>query len=149
MSTPAPDETDTKIDSRSGSEIIDITGLPISSLPITGLSERDAAMRGIRTSLRQPGVGETRELGYLISIECSSGGMLYRIKTISGETVYKPVNKDSVPVRLFTPDLGGLNLTCGTKAIDYPAVFIYRKEANGPATLMSLEFVPRSFALEN
>jgi len=119
----------------------------LNGLALPDDSARDEALRTVRDALRKPGDGEVRDSGYLKGIECTGKGAIYHIATSAGELLLRPADSDTVPVRIFTPDLAALNLNCRTKAIEYPVIFIYKKtgENNGP--LVSLEFVPRSFSL--
>ena len=114
-------------------------------------ARREAILGGIKKSLRQPGDGEKREIGFLDQIECSELGVVFDLRTATQTFRLRDAIPKSEPVRIFTPDLNGIRIDCTLKPVEYPAVFIY-KEAADPrthtaGTLQWLSFVPKSFVL--
>ena len=72
-----------------------------------------------------------------------SGGKLYKLSNAAPQTLF---------IRGFTPEIRDLQIGCGMKAVDLPVVFIFRTitdaKAKAEGELISLEFVPKSFRLE-
>jgi hypothetical protein len=72
----------------------------------------------------------------------------------SGDKVYKLLSPSpqTLFIRGFTPEIKNLQIGCGMKAVEMPVVFIFRASADAKAKaageLVSLEFVPKSFQLE-
>lgn len=113
---------------------------------------RAAMLKALKDALRKPGAGEQQALGYLEKTECDKRGIYFVIRT--GEQLLKLSNSSpqSVPIRVFTPDLEGLRFGCGMKPIEIPVVFTYKTGidlfSNAAGELVSLEFVPKGFSLE-
>jgi tetratricopeptide (TPR) repeat protein len=106
----------------------------------------------INNALRKPLDGEKRETGFLERIECTDKNTYFHIRT--GIQLLKLGNSStqSLRVYIYTPDLVNTLMDCNTKAIEFPAVFTY---SNKPDTknktageILSLEFVPKSFVLD-
>ena len=59
---------------------------------------------------------------------------------------------ESLPIKVFTPDLGGVRLECNASILDFPAVVIYTDKPDSKlksaGTILSLDFVPKSFTLD-
>ena len=110
-------------------------------------------LSSIAASLRKPREGETRELGFIERSECTSKGIFFYIK--SGTQVVKLTSAvpEQIFLRGYTPDIAHLQMGCGMKAVEIPVVFVYKKTGDAKAKvhgeLLSLEFVPPSFKLEN
>lgn len=113
---------------------------------------RELLMNSIKDSLRTPGAGEKRELGYLEKIECGSKASYFYLRT--DNRVVKLLNLPSHPpaIIVFTSDLQGVMFGCETKSIEFPALFIYTLKPDNKSktdgVIVSLEFVPKSFVLE-
>ena len=111
---------------------------------------RQAMYDAIRDRLRKPGDGEKRETGFIERSECTNRGAFMHIKT--GSEVLKLVFPQGLVMGAYTPDIQGVQLGCGMKALpDIPVVFVYKSVADAKAKaageLVSLEFVPKSFTL--
>lgn len=111
---------------------------------------RNAMMKALEQALAKPKDGEKREQGFIEKIECDSKSMYFLMKTSSQILKLKATNP---AIRAFTPDGGGQQFGCGMKSFDIPAVFIYKADPNPKAKiqgeLISIDFVPKSFKLEN
>ncbi len=115
--------------------------------------QRKAMIDHIKQSLRKPGPGEVRVLGFIERSECSNKGAFFYIKTptqilkLNGGT-----DKARPELKGFTPDIENLQIGCGMKAVDIPVVVSYRdaldKKTKAHGDLLALEFVPKSFVLE-
>jgi hypothetical protein len=112
---------------------------------------RDLMLQSIRNNLRQPGVGEKREQGYLQKIECSNKGVVFNIKLSGAVLRLSDPKPESLPIKLFTPDLAGVQISCNTSILDYPAVVIYTDHPDSKlktaGEVISVEFVPKNFTL--
>lgn len=114
---------------------------------------RNDMFRQIQESLRKPGAGEIRVLGFIEKSECSSKGMFFYIK--AGAQVLKlsgGTEKERPELKAFTPDIENLQIGCGMKAVEIPVVVTYRdafdKKSKAAGPLLALEFVPKSFVLQ-
>lgn len=121
--------------------------------PDLDAQRREQMMDGIRQSLRKPADGEKREIGFVDKVECSGKSYIFYLR--SDKKTYKLTSSDSrsLKVMIFTPDLDDIQMQCGSKAIEYPVVFIFNPKPGqkgiGTGELISLEFVPKTFKLEN
>ena len=112
---------------------------------------RDFMMKQIKESLRQPQAGEKREIGYLDKIECTAKGNFFYMRTAAQTLKLLSTGKDSPFLKSYTNDLEGVQFGCQLKALDSPAVFVYKDSPNSKlksaGEIVSLEFVPKSFTL--
>jgi tetratricopeptide (TPR) repeat protein len=112
---------------------------------------RDSMMQYIRGNIREPGEGEKRELAYLQKIECTPKGVFFNMKTLT--SVLRLLNADpkSLAIKVYTPDLGGVQFECNSSVLDFPAVVIYTDKPDAKlksaGTILSLDFVPKNFTL--
>jgi hypothetical protein len=111
-------------------------------------SRNEAMLEGIREALRKPLDGEKRELGTVEKIECSGKDIFFLVKTDSQSLKLKAKSPQDVRINAFTPDIGGLQLGCGAKFPAIPAVITYRPNGKD-GEIVAVEFVPKSFKLEN
>jgi len=108
-------------------------------------------MEGIRSAIREPQTGEKREIAYLDKIECTSKGVYFHLRT--GALTLKLLNASpqSLPIRVFTKEIEGMQFGCGIKPIEIPVVVIYMTKPEGKAKtdgeLVSMDFVPKNFTL--
>ncbi len=108
-------------------------------------------MKSISDAIRKPADGEKRDMGFLEKIECTDKNSYFYIRTPNG--IIKLLNPAVKPpnIVVYAPDLGGVRFGCGTKAIEFPAVFVYSdkpdKKAKTAGDMISIEFVPKSFIL--
>lgn len=112
---------------------------------------REAMLQAIRDALKKPADGEKQAMGYLDKIECTNKSMIFNLRTDSGPVRLLNSTPQSLEVRIFPPDLSGLQFRCGSPPVEYPAVFIYREKADSKTNtigeIVSLEFVPKPFKL--
>ncbi len=121
---------------------------------IGSLDERRRAgmIKSIADNLRKPAAGEMRELGFIDRSECTNKGIFFYIK--SGDRTLKLTNEkpQAMFMRSYTQEVENLQFGCGMKSIEIPVVFVYKPstDAKGKVAgdLVSLEFVPASFRLE-
>lgn len=110
---------------------------------------RSTMLASIRTALRKPALGEQRDIGHIESLECTKSGMMYTIKTATRTLRLTVTSPESLAVKGYTPDIDGLQITCGVSLSDLLAVFIYKDVPDDKkftaGELVSLEFVPKSF----
>jgi hypothetical protein len=115
-------------------------------------SMRDAMLNNIRTSIRAPGAGEKREMAFLQKIECTNKGVFLNMKTSTIVVRLLDPKPESLPIRVFTPDLNGVELGCNASIMDFPAVVIYVDKPDSKTktagTVLSLDFVPKTFTLD-
>ena len=108
-------------------------------------------MQSIRGALRQPGPGEKQEMAFLQKVECTNKAVFFNMKTASAILrLYNP-KPESLAIKVFTPDLGGVQLECNASVMDFPAVVTYvdtpDKKLKSAGTIVSLDFVPKAFTL--
>jgi len=113
---------------------------------------REMILQAMKNALRKPADGEKRAVGYLQALECSNKKIFFQMRTATGIVKLFNSSPESVKIMFFTPDLAGMQLGCGMKPVEYPAVFIYtdKPDAKTKAAgeIVSLEFMPKSFVLE-
>jgi Tfp pilus assembly protein PilF len=112
-------------------------------------SMREGMMQSIRGALRQPGPGEKQEMAFLQKVECTNKAVFFNMKTASAVLrLYNP-KPESLAIKVFTPDLGGVQLECNVSIMDFPAVVTYLdapdKKLKSAGTIISLDFVPKTF----
>jgi hypothetical protein len=112
---------------------------------------RDAMLNNIRSNIKEPGAGEKREMAFLQKIECTNKGVFFNMKTATTVLRLFNQNPQSLAIRVFAPDLGGVQLECNASVMDFPAVVIYTDKPDGKSrtagTILSLDFVPKTFTL--
>lgn len=111
---------------------------------------REMMMEFLKKSLRQPLDGESRVIGMLEKIECDKNGQYFVFQTAS-ELIKLKANQ-SLQIKSFIPDLGGMRFECGLKQLNANAVITFKpssdKKAKYNGDMVALEFVPNSFKLE-
>jgi tetratricopeptide (TPR) repeat protein len=119
--------------------------------PAVQQSMRDMMLQHIRDNVRKPAAGEKQELAFLQKIECTNKGVFFNMKTGSATLRLLNVKPESLPIKVFTPDLGGFQLECNASILDFPAVLIYLDKPDAKlktaGTIVSLDFVPKNFSL--
>lgn len=128
-------------------------GLPPAGPPADlDAGRRAMMMHAIKDSLRKPADGEKREFGFLDKIECKEKGVFFHIRTAATTLRLRNSSPETLPIRVYTPDLAGLQFGCGIKPIEFPAVFIYTDKPDSKAKtageIVSVEFVPKTFILD-
>lgn len=125
------------------------TSGPIPSETDFADQRRKAMMDAIRERIRKPGEGERREMGFIERSECTNKAAFMYIKT--GAQVLKLIYPQGLVIGAYTPEIENVQLGCGMKSVEIPAVFVYRPAADPKSKaggeLISLEFVPKSFTL--
>lgn len=113
---------------------------------------RKMMMDNIRRNLTSPSSGEKRGFGTIERSECTSKGLFFHIRTKDGTFKYS-VEGNSPQLRAYTPEVENVQFGCGMKALDIPMVFVFKdapnKKDKTQGELRVMEFVPRSFTLEN
>jgi len=139
---PAVIYSEKKPEKKDGPEIIEFDNESL---------RRSTMLASIRSALRKPTPGELRDLGRVESLECTKSGMLYTIKTATRTLRLTVTSPESLAVKGYTPDIDGLQITCGVSLSDLVAVFIYKDVPDDKkftaGELVSLEFVPKAFTL--
>ncbi|MFZ1702317.1 MAG: tetratricopeptide repeat protein [Pyrinomonadaceae bacterium] len=114
---------------------------------------RKAMMDMVNTNLTKPGPGEKREMGYLDKIECTNKTAFFHLRLPNQTIKLRQANPASPPkIVIFAPDLAGLQFGCGIKPIEYPVVVTFAdnpdKKSKSTGDILTLEFVPKSFVLD-
>jgi len=114
--------------------------------------QRAAMLQAMRNALNVPRTGEKREMGFLDRIECTKKGIYFHIRTTTQTLRLLNSSPESLPIRLFTPDLQGLEFGCTLKPVEFPSVFIYTDKPDPKAKtageIVSIDFVPKTFVLD-
>ncbi len=110
---------------------------------------RESIYAAMRAAIRVPAQGEKREIGFLETIECNKKGRYLKLRTATSTLL---LDMASPEIRMFTPDLAGMQLGCGMKAVEYPAVVVYTVSTNSKdkhaGSVVTLDFVTKGFTLE-
>ena len=127
---------------------------PNENIPnITAANGRAGVFKLIKKDLRKPQTGEKQELGFLDKTECVGRTVIFYIKTRTQTLKLTSGSPQSINIRAFTPEIGQLQFGCQMKPLDIPVVFIYRDTidlmSDAKGEILSLEFVPKDFTLEN
>jgi len=114
-------------------------------------ARREMVMKNVKEAIRQPAAGEKRELGYLETIDCSDRRVFFVFKTGAGTLRLLDLNPASLPIRVFAPDMSGMQFDCGTSVMNTPAVVVYTNRPDAKlrtaGEIVALDFVPKSFTL--
>lgn len=112
---------------------------------------RNAMMSHIRGALRKPGAGEKQEMAFIEKTECNNKGIFFFVKTQTQTLKLSSSGEKKMEMKAFTPDVEHLQIGCGMKAVEIPAVITYTempdKRSKTSGELIALEFVPKSFVL--
>jgi hypothetical protein len=125
-----------------------------SGMPAVAEMERErqkAMMSALSEALRKPANGQVREFGYLDQIECKGKSFIFHMRTATQTLRLLNPTPESLPIRVFTPDLEGMRFGCGNKAVEFPAVFVYSPKADAKSKtageIIGIDFVPKTFIL--
>ncbi|HEV8592707.1 MAG TPA: tetratricopeptide repeat protein [Pyrinomonadaceae bacterium] len=146
IKTPPPDGAVRQV-----TEVIETTQEP----PTQDLESmrRNAILQSMKEALRKPLEGERRMLGTLEKSECDKKGMYFFMRSGSELLKLFTSTPNNILLKAFVPDLQGIRFGCGMTALDAPVVFTYKQvsDATGKTAgeIISLEFVPKSFVLED
>jgi tetratricopeptide (TPR) repeat protein len=115
-------------------------------------ARREGILRSIREALRKPQEGEKQAIGYVEKIECSGQNVYFHIKTDT-ETLKLVANPKNVKFASYTRDMEQMQMGCGVKMPEVPAVITYRTNEfrlkdTAKGELLAVEFVPQGFKLE-
>jgi hypothetical protein len=62
------------------------------------------------------------------------------------------VSPEALSIRIFAPDLDGLQFDCQLKPVEFPTVFVYSDKPDAKAKtageIVAIDFVPQTFTLE-
>lgn len=113
---------------------------------------REGILNALKQALRKPQEGEKREIGIIEKVECSGQSMFFYVKTDT-QTLKLQGNPKTVKFAVFTSDIVQLQMGCGAKMPNIPAVITYktsdfRLTDTAKGDLIAVEFVPKSFKLE-
>jgi len=124
-----------------------------SEMPDFEAQRRDMMMESIKNAMRMPQSGEKREVGFLEKIECTNKGTFFHLKSATVTYKFSQSSPQSLEIKAFTPELEQVQFGCNLKKIDVPVVFTYKEDLKGKnktnGEIIALEFVPRSFKLDN
>jgi tetratricopeptide (TPR) repeat protein len=114
--------------------------------------KRDQMMlQQMERSMRKPLEGETRLIGRIEKVECSSKDVSFVIRTPTAVIKLKAPAPSEMKIISYTPDAGGLSFGCGVSYPTLPAVVTYRanqdKKGKNAGELVALEFVPQAYQL--
>lgn len=113
---------------------------------------RNAMLATIAERIRKPAAGEKRIYGFIEKSECTNKGVFYTLKV--GDVLIKLSDDlpESTFLQAYTRDVENVQIGCGMKTVDVPVVIVYKestdKKPKVAGDIVSIEFVPRSFQLE-
>jgi hypothetical protein len=115
--------------------------------------QRAAMLAHIRQQLRTPQAGEVRAYGTIEGSECTTKGAFFYLNSGGTSIKLSAPADNALMIRSFSPEVENVQIGCGMKAIEVPVVFVYKnfpeKKNKTAGMLVSIEFVPRTFELEN
>lgn len=113
---------------------------------------RTAMMKSIADAVKKPAAGQTRSIGFLDRVECTSKAAFFHIRTENGTLRLTTADPAKVAITLFVQDLNGVQFGCTLTPIEFPVVFVYTDSPDNKkkiaGEIISLDFVPKSFKLE-
>jgi len=116
------------------------------------VSITNSSSKYLEEALRQPGQGERRVQGTLVTIDCSSKAIVFTLKVGEQLHKYSSPNFNDVDITTFTQDVVG-ELTCGVRKAPESVILTYSDQrderAKTDGTAIALEFVPPDFKLSN
>jgi tetratricopeptide (TPR) repeat protein len=124
-----------------------VTEKPLSEEEIRKLREKAIADQ-IKAVLRRPRTEEKRVLASLTKIDCSKEKIDFVFKTPTGLLKLQTKSFDEVSLLSFIEELSDFRLGCGNVSKENYASIIYGSEVKGN-NLISIEFVPQGFKLQN
>lgn len=124
-----------------------VTEKPLSEDEIKRLREKAVADQ-IRAVLRRPKTEEKRVLASLTKIECGKERVDFMFKTPTGLLRLQAKNFDGVSLISFIEGMSDFRLNCGNVSKENLASVIFGGEKKTD-NLVSIEFVPKGFKLQN
>ena len=105
----------------------------------------------LREVLRPPETGETQLQAMLVRIECEAKGMVFVVRTATGELRLSAKSFDDIELTTYSPDVKG-DITCGPRKPENVVIVCYLpnadKRVKADGILKSIEFVPTDFKLK-
>ncbi|MDH3530326.1 MAG: tetratricopeptide repeat protein [Acidobacteriota bacterium] len=105
---------------------------------------------GLHSILRKPLAGETRVMGVIEKVECSSKGFGLSVATSSGKLSLSTRTPQQMLIVTFRRDIDA-NLRCGKEPPKADVVVTYAAAESGSKSdgkLIALEFVPEGFTID-
>jgi hypothetical protein len=101
--------------------------------------------------LRKPEAGETQLQATLVKIDCDAKGMVFVVRTATGELRLSTKSFDDIELTTYSPDVKG-EITCGPRKPENVVIICYLptadKRVKSDGILKSIEFVPADFKLK-
>jgi tetratricopeptide (TPR) repeat protein len=105
----------------------------------------------LREVLRQPETGETQLQATLVKIDCDAKGMIFVVRTATGELRLSAKSFDDIELTTYSPDVKG-EISCGPRNPENVVIVCYLpntdKRVKADGVLKSIEFVPTDFKLK-
>jgi tetratricopeptide (TPR) repeat protein len=105
----------------------------------------------LREVLRKPEAGETQLQATLVKIDCDAKGMVFVVRTATGELRLSTKSFDDIELTTYSPDVKG-EITCGPRKPENVVIICYLptadKRVKSDGILKSIEFVPADFKLK-
>ena len=105
----------------------------------------------LREVLRKPEAGETQLQTTLVKIDCDAKGMVFVVRTPTGELRLSTKSFDDIELTTYSPDVKG-EITCGPRKPENVVIICYLptadKRVKSDGILKSIEFVPADFKLK-
>jgi len=105
----------------------------------------------LREVLRQPETGETQLQTMLVRVECDAKGMVFVVRTATGELRLHAKSFDDIELTTYSPDVKG-EIACGPRKPENVVIVCYLpnsdKRIKADGILKSIEFVPADFKLK-
>ena len=105
----------------------------------------------LREVLRKPEAGETQLQTTLVKIDCDAKGMVFVVRTATGELRLSTKSFDDIELTTYSPDVKG-EITCGPRKPENVVIICYLptadKRVKSDGILKSIEFVPADFKLK-
>jgi tetratricopeptide (TPR) repeat protein len=140
----------TRISVINSSESEPETGTPSPSRPATPVAASDPSSY-LREVLRTPEAGETQLQAMLLRIDCDAKGMIFVIRTATGELRLHAKSFDDMELTTYSPDVKG-EISCGPRKPENVVIVCYLpntdKRVKADGILKSIEFVPADFKLK-
>ncbi len=125
------------------------TGRP-GNIPAPTIEEKVDPSSYLREALRKPAEGEKQVQGSLVSVECSSKGIVFLIQVDDKILRLRTDSFENVDMVAFTTDAGS-EMSCGARKQPGPVVVCYLPAADArtktDGAIKSIEFVPKDFKL--
>lgn len=105
----------------------------------------------LREVLRKPEAGETQLQATLVKIDCDAKGMVFVVRTPTGELRLSTKSFDDIELTTYSADVKG-EISCGPRKPENVVIICYLptadKRVKSDGILKSIEFVPADFKLK-